>query len=1611
MSNRIIDIITRKEKKKYDHIIQLIKDKRYENIFELDSDGMFGLSNPKYVDRLLVEIENEITANIDFLVQMHEYGYRRFNYFSRNILSKNPNVIEYFITNNIGLIDNLIIMALDNGYNPSDDFIESHINYFSYSSILMRIIHNGYKPSNEMIEKIPITDENILLRAFEWGYVPSLDFIKKYNLLNNKLLISKILDVTQITPDFINSNIFYGNALAQQEVIERNPEALEKLSPSSSSYYQFWMEAFKLGYIPEYITRSYTITNNFTLFSKMIKQEPSLIRNCSLYDKEQKNQIDELALSMGYVPTISDALNYEYVRRSNKLMKTLISIRPEAIKYVEYRTDKNIYMQQNEFFDLVRLALDSGYIPTLNDLEYNKGLIDSFDIMKILIQDNPELINSLSEDTPKKEELLKLSIKSGFNGELTLKENNADSKLLYTETAIIYQIDSGKHIQFNDNYENNYSIDLYNYLISKGYKVEDIINLFNNNFEVMKEIISNNPKFITSVSTNLSRKEIDELSLLAINGGYEPKFEDDIFGYGSAIAKLMVKKYPAYLEKVKLFDNLGFFISNPCEEYDEICRISIETGYLPDINKMGDGYGGATTIIYNKSYDIMKKAIPLNPSLIESCSVEDKEKYDELCRLALSYGYDIPDEYTLTHYGAKMCSNYDIMARYIAKNPYFILNADISNQNEMIKLIDLALSSGLNITKLSQKQLIQLFVSIDENLLSKYLSDTQILDIKKAKELHGNNDEVTKTLNPKFISSSIAKNLNEFQFEILSCYPKLQEKLANLSLGSIEYEIILSVITKYENNLEWVPILERALDNLEALEYSNLFADLKNKKLTDLDRENIVYLIITNNHLDISCLDELRDIQNIKNNYINDLIKRNTIGSLKTAYLEKVFGIDLENAINLVKTYGSSLNSKTLSTLDSNSRNTFIILENIKRIINLNNIDILKYYIDNVNPEIIISPDLMVSYEAKLKYLFTEEFNKSITKPNELDRYTSSLSDEQDLDIYLAAGAQGNKKCRMMITSIGAYTGMPEPDDYYSSWNIGKIASHGCCCSYVGEKNLGTAEVKYCCLGFSDYELGALHLSAPYDLCSSSAEDKYQIAAEYPSMFLLPDDVLAHTRHTHNETVWERRNISKNNSFKKQPSYIVYFVDNFEDRLTNPEAKKQWESVKKAASNFTITVDGVEKSLPIMVVEREKIARHQRSIIQSKLEEFKQTLNKDLIEDIVTDYESNYAGNREYHMNIVEKYFPHHDKLSDSIVGEIITTIESIYKDNPSVAIECLESLEKVVKEEQKKYNNTQQSFEPSMPSFNIEDALISINILKSNFTISNDSTLNVIPNCEENNRQYEKSDNTSSDQLTSSDVIDILESNDLTNTYVMYENQIKEEKINSRLKVYGQRHIKDVLLYTTIIGKSTLDNKHDLELSMLAAMYHKSGKKIDGYENYTSESCNVVSDKLKDNYSELDLAIITTAIQFHIMPRELSNIDDVFVTLALKNGIPKEEITRARKIAEVLKDADALDRTRFINSARLNPELLQFEISKKLVKFSASIQERYATEDLKQYNCDESISILLEKYTPQEILRTIRKSTRGNTNSEDAKSFIDSWAYTMLNKSDNMEESIKYGK
>lgn len=1649
MNNSFLDFFKSKDRKKYEYLITLLETKKYHEFIEIfhKTNGKCELSSTKYINKMMDIFKENIQSDNDLLIYAwNEFSYNKELDILYEVIGKNPNLVEIlivsdkafkcirwekliifsldkgympsneFIKNNFSSLnhEDIINKLLDNGFNPDPNFVIKNIYYFRYSNILLKLIDKGFRPTDEFIEKNEcFTDQEVFLKLLDLGYKPTKEFLKKYKLPKNSALVDLIFSKTEMTVDFLG--ILDNNPYAQRKMIQEYSHLLKNTTNlSTSSFEAIWIEAIKNGYNVDFNTMEdgklkYLIQSNYTLLSRLVKLNPQYIKYNNICDKDEKEQLNVLAISLGYIPTIEDIKENDALATSIIMMKTLIIHRPEAIKYVKIDGHN---LREDDFFDLCRLALDCGYIPTIKDLEINNHFYECFEIMNQLIPECPNLINNISSNT-KLCDLIEIAIDNGFN-------DYFDDSFYKLEPVFKYNLKKYRKIpnSFGKiDYFDNYSEELYQMLLEYGYNTEDIIKYFKGNFELMKKLITNNPQYILHVTYSylggLSIKEIDELCILAIDSGYDPRFEDDIFGIGPNSAKIMITKYPQYLDKVNLFEMKGFFQFFPIPEYDELCNLACDLGYKINPSYVGNGYENISKVIkrFYHNYKLMKQCIPLNPTLIEYCSINDKSNYDELCQLAISngYKYNSKDDYVLGHWGKNMLSSYDILATIIPDKPYLINKITVTEPDEIEKLLDLAKIKieyqGIN------SPLLSLVGKLDKSKWSKYLVDADIENVNKLHSLSEKNNGVVTTVNSSFIESKdITKLFTNEQIEILTCYPDLQQELLQAVFNGLKFKVLEVFMKKYQENFEWMLLIEKILQNFKKGEFKNLLIELEDKSLTEDEYNNLICLLLSDNHLDITTYDDLQNIKMLKKQYINNLIEKNTMASLKTAYLEKTFGITLDMATNLVKTYGESLDGNAYSKLSDDGKREFVLLDNIRKIISINNQDVLKHYIDNINPNFIVTPDLMVTYELKLKQLFTQEFNKSFKKCLQEDKFISDVDDEKSLDIYLAAGRNGDIKFRLMITSIGAYTNLNEPDDYYASWNINMIASHGCCCSYVGEKNLGTAEVKYCCFGFTDYEDGSLMLSAPYDLCSFSDDKNFQVKSMHPCMYLLPDDVLEYTRHTHNETVWERRNISKNKTFKKQPSYIVYFVDNFEDRLKDPEAMKQWNSVKKASTNFSITVDGVKKPLPIMVVEREKVAKSQLGIIQEKFENFKKTFDATLIKDITVDYESNYAGNREFHLNISNKYFPKHENLSDSIVGQIIDIIGKIYKIEPNKARECIYELEKVVLNEKNKYNNTKHGTYHSLPSFNIEEALIEINKLKNSLKLSNNAILNIISNCADNDRQFQKIDVSNIDaeiesqQISSNDVLNILKKNDLGSLVAIYENEINEEHINSKLKVHGSRHIKNVLLYSALIGQEVIEDKHDLDLILLSAKYYKIGKKIDGYESYVNESIKMVKEKLKNKLTQEDIAIISTIIEFYEYSREWTNVDDSFVAIAHRNGISDEQIERVRNMAEVLKDADALDRTRFINKARLNPNLLKFKIAKRLIRFASSMQETYAIKDLEEFHCEDAINTLLNVYTPQEILRTIRHSVRGMI---DEKNFINSWADSLVNNYENNNKSI----
>ena len=1604
-----LEVLFGKDSKQYRKIIKLLDTGNYidvlkEDAYSFDNRDRFNISDSLLVDKIKKRLEKEVISSSNLLQTMIDNNYFEVSNYINIAVANDTKVLDKLISSNAKTSQETILMALNNGYAPTPQFIENNYSYFNDIDIISKLLDNGYKFSDEALESkfsYVFSNPKLMLKALEWGYTPTSNFLSKCSAFKDEVVLDKLLPNYQISDTVLNT-CFTGNPTAQRKIVEINPSLLLKLNGNSELYTQFWIEAIKKDFIPEKAIKSYSMAGNHLLMSKVIRHKPDYIKFCQVVDTKERENLDSLSLAMGYSPTKEEVIGSKYIRNSYKLMESAIMQRPEMIKYIETRSLEGVYITnitQEQFFDLAKLSIKNGYIPEEEDIKITPRLADSYDIMKAVISKYPKYIEKCSENIENIEELSSTALSNGYQLTDILPKHIETCECIVKEKFIKY------HYVAHPN-RSNYSLDLYNFLIENNCKIGQIIHLFFGNYDVMKLIVQKEPSRITDfvlLNSELTRNQIDEICLLAVNNGYIPNENDKVFGKGLESAKLMIKRFPNFINETSLFD--GFFINaTPIPEYEELCQLALDNGFVPNPELMG--YGRDNKFKY--SYSIMKKVLETNSYAIDICMVEDKDKYDELCKIAINNGY-IPNTYGITHHG-KLRTSYDMLAIVVKDDPSVVLDAELSSSNELENLLKLAIHSGLNIDSLDDNKLMKLFLPIPKEKWILYLKPEKIIVLENSIKFYNTNDEIASTLKPEFLNEAITSNFTKLQIEILSCYPKLQEEIINLNKyynkNSLKTKLVYELLNEFKDNMQWVTVLENVLKNINSPEFRNLFLDLDGREVTDIDRKKILYLLNYGNHLDISSYSDLQKIDDIRVVYIEKLIQRNTVGSLKSAYLEKVYGIDLPTAINFVKIYGESLNGSGIDSISPEDKDLFIILSNMKNIINTNNTEILKSYINSVQT-IKTSYNLMLIFENKLKEVYTNEFNKSFTKPLAEDKIDTNNPNEEKFDIYYAAGKDGKKKTRLMITSIGAYTGMTEPDDYYASWNMAKIASHGCCCSYVGEKNLGTAEVKYCCLGFTDYEIGALQLSAPYDLCSYSTPDQYTVTASYSSMYLMPDDVLEYTRHTHNETVWERRKLNNDESLsKKQPSYIVYFVDNFEDRLNNEEAKRQWESVKKASENFM--VNGLP--LPIMVVEREKIAISQKDSIDEMLANYKKTLDKNKISKIIVNYESNYAGNRKFHPEISDKYFPKSNSLEESIVGEIINVIENTVIINKDLAVSNLNELERTILKEKEKYNNTQHGVDQALPSFNIEEALTKISIIKEDLKIGKVSVISTINELIDCDKEYLKKDvpgmpsELISNQLSNEEVKGILSQNSLSKIIVNLENEMQKERVNADLKVHGQRHISDVILFSGIIGSKVLIGPEDLRLLLLSAKYHDVGRTIDGYQEHAKASSKVAENRLQNLCSFKEIAIIKTAIEFHEIERNTS--DDVFKTIALQNGLEESDLIRTRQIAEILKDADALDRTRFITDARINTKLLKYPISKRLVRFASVLNENYAIEDLKKFNSDEQILVLLNNKTPQEVLRTIRRSITSEMTPDDIMTFISSW-------SKNEAETLggKYGR
>ena len=93
---------------------------------------------------------------------------------------------------------------------------------------------------------------------------------------------------------------------------------------------------------------------------------------------------------------------------------------------------------------------------------------------------------------------------------------------------------------------------------------------------------------------------------------------------------------------------------------------------------------------------------------------------------------------------------------------------------------------------------------------------------------------------------------------------------------------------------------------------------------------------------------------------------------------------------------------------------------------------------------------------------------------------------------------------------------------------------------------------------------------------------------------------------------------------------------------------------------------------------------------------------------------------------------------------------------------------------------------------------------------------------------------------------------------------------------------------------------------------------------------------------------MISVAILYHEYNEENINEFDEkeFQKMCLKFGVKEEDIKDTRLMCKYLKDADALDRTRFQGKASLQPRYLRTDTAKALIGEARRINRRYIELD-----------------------------------------------------------------
>ena len=548
----------------------------------------------------------------------------------------------------------------------------------------------------------------------------------------------------------------------------------------------------------------------------------------------------------------------------------------------------------------------------------------------------------------------------------------------------------------------------------------------------------------------------------------------------------------------------------------------------------------------------------------------------------------------------------------------------------------------------------------DTTAIQELYDTTTLTDYQKQKikSMLQTNNELLLTLNPYILQEKYAflePYINELALDTI-----IQDRL--LSLDDYELYIIKKIVdlsSSYGINSH--RLIGTIIDSVgrssipgrndeEFLERINsLFSLIKEyEKKYALDDEvigNIGFIIKTG--IFPNNIEQLKDYTEIiKNTLSNDISTNSDIDDLKNDILYYLFGMDLSDAETFISNFDLDSISNELLLNDG-----VVELATIRMILDCEDINKLK----EVATTLIEDKDFKINLfnsslvEENLLLVYASEFNKCKPKFDE----SNLLTTVDGINFY-----DSGDQFYSIVKTLGAFSldGKGQ-SNHYDEWNNDRYRSHINAVSLIRNDNLAFAE-----------QDGKLHIKLGfYDFCEAmflgggnkdinSTPSSRDMSARIDSKLSLPSKLIDSTREWHNELDYERKNIdSQNPHFKKNPDFIILDQECEDISQLSMEEKKQFEEYR----NNTIRAAKEFGNLPILVINREKIARNETDLIRKMLDDYNISHDIELLKNIIVKFNNNRNGCRgSQHRYIRDRYF------SNQYFQDILNEIDGIILDD-----------------------------------------------------------------------------------------------------------------------------------------------------------------------------------------------------------------------------------------------------------------------------------------------------------------------------------------------------------